>query len=263
MKLGLKKVLTSVVLGSLLVMSQAEAAIERVRKSERVLVVVSELDSAGLPELRDLYRSLEDLTLYMTEGILGGSYKEIYYLTDAEATFAEFQEKVHALADDASVKAIDVIMSLHGAPDKLLFDDGAWKTPKMEEKFHPVATAQERVKKILRKKKMRMLYNLSCFGASHRDEFISMGFDVVNGSVDVNANSAVEFAPAMSLWALGTGFKDSFNGSNNDVALALNDGPIRIAGQLANNSLKTTNSKKLFTAKSTGSVNLKIDEIKY
>jgi hypothetical protein len=263
MRSHLRSTLGIFLLGLSLLTINAHAALEKVKKSERVLVVVSELDSGGMPELTALYTALEDLTRFSTEGILGASYQEIYYLTNAGASLSEFKDKIHELADDEKVKAIDVIMSLHGTTEKLLFDDGLWRMSTIAENFHPVTTVQDRVKKILRKKKMRMLYNLSCFGSSHRDDFISMGFDVVNGSMDVNANSAVEYAPALVAWAGRIGFKDSFSASNNDVALAMNDAPIRLAGQLANNALKKTNSKKLFSAKSNGSVNLKIDEIMY
>ena len=53
----------------------------------------------------------------------------------------------------------------------------------------------------------------------------------------------------------GVGFKDSFNASNNDLALGVADAPIIFAGQMAGNALRQTNSKKLFS----GSTGMKIN----
>ncbi|GAB4019539.1 MAG: hypothetical protein Fur0010_21570 [Bdellovibrio sp.] len=83
---------------------------------------------------------------------------------------------------------------------------------------------------------------------------MDIGFKTVNGSIGVNANSEVEFAPALIAWRSGVQFKDSFIVSNNNTALIAADSPIKMTGELMNNALKETNSRKVFS----GDFNIKI-----
>ncbi|MGE3609573.1 MAG: hypothetical protein AB7I27_08305 [Bacteriovoracaceae bacterium] len=226
-----------------------------VTKNERVLVVVSELDSRGMQELRPLYQALEQLTQFTVQGILGNSYSRIEVVANRDATYAEFKRALKEIAREPGIRAIDVILSLHGLPGRLSFDDMTWNTSEMENRFYIGNTPQDRVDRILLRRKLRMMYNLSCYGSSHRENFIGMGFKAVNGSIGVNANSEVEFVPALTAWAAGAGFKDAFNGSNSPLFIAAADAPVRLAGQLANNALKETNSMKVFS----GDVSMKIN----
>jgi hypothetical protein len=250
----MKKLITASLLGlSMLgITASVEAAIA---KQNRVLVIVSELDTRGARELAPLYGALEQLTQLSVHGILGSAYDRIEVLANRDATFANYKNKLKELARDTRVLAIDVIMSLHGRPGELAFDDQTWNTSTMETRFLMAPTNADQIAVTNMKRKLRMLYNLSCFGSSHRQNFINMGFDVVNGSINVNANSEVEFVPALIAWRNGIGFRDSFTASNNDPALFAADEPIRVMGRLQNNSLKNTNSKKLFS----GGVAMKIN----
>lgn len=222
---------------------------------ERALVIVSELDGKGARELQPLYASLEQLTRITAQAMLSDKYGRIEILADRDASFANFKNTLLSLSQDRNIKAIDVIMSLHGDTGALVFDDGTWQTSVMETRFLLAINRTEKARVMVMRKKLRTIYNLSCFGSSHRTNFINMGFDSVNGSINVNANSEVEFVPALIAWRSGVEFKTSFNASNNDLALAAADGPIRLAGEMAGNSLKNTNSKKLFS----GDVTVKIN----
>lgn len=247
---------TALIASSFLIFGESAKA--AVAKESRVLVVVSELDSRGARELEPLYAALEHLTQFMVHGLLGDKYQRIEVLANRDATFANFKSTLRDIALEPEVQAIDVILSLHGNPGELAFDDQTWDTGTMETRFLMAPTIRDRFIVQRMKKKLRMLYNLSCFGSSHRQNFINMGFDVVNGSINVNANSEVEYAPALLAWKVGVGFKDSFIASNNDAALLAADAPIRAIGTLQNNSLKNTNSRKVFSAASGASVNLTI-----
>jgi hypothetical protein len=243
----MKKLMVTGFLCGLLVLGITQNAQAAVGRHNRALVVVSELDTHGSRELRPLYASLEQLTQFSVAGLLRNDYRQIETLANRDATFANFKRTLKELALDSNIHAIDVILSLHGSPGELVFEDQTWSTATMERRFLMAVTRAEQAEMIVLKKKLRMMYNLSCFGSSHRQNFINMGFDMVNGSINVNANSEVEFVPALLAWKTGIGFRDSFAASNNDAALFAADEPIRLMGRLQNNSLKSTNSKKLFS----------------
>ncbi len=213
---------------------------------ERALVVISEIDTGGIPQFKKLYQVLERLTEKTVLDLLHGSYAQIEILNNEEATVPYFKETIKNLVLQEQIKAIDVIVSVHGNPNSLLFKDREWKMAEIEAYFLSAQDDQDKDFVIQMKKKLRMLYNLSCFGTTHNRSFVSMGFDASTGSINVNANSEVEFVPVLLNWRKGIGFKNSFKSSNNSVALKIADGPVRTLGKIQNNSLRYTNSKKEF-----------------
>ena len=210
-----------------------------VAREERVLLVVSELDSTGAPEMRDLYRITEELTLSAVNIFLKPYYGEVQYLLGHEATIPNFKKALLEMSHREDIMAIDVILSLHGSEKKLTFFDKKWKLPSLEHEFIKLNSTSLR-------KKLRMMYNLSCYGSYHNASFIKMGFDASVGSVAVNANSEIEFIPFLNAWREGHGFQKSFDLTNNDFALNLSDAPIKVYGEWKKSSLSKTNSKKIF-----------------
>jgi hypothetical protein len=235
----MKKTWIQKFLVSLLILGFSLMAHSRVTKEERVLVVISELDSGGFPELQPLYTILEHLTGFSVVGSMSSEYEEIEVLTNEEATFERFRSVIHKYGNQKGVKAIDVILSLHGLKKRLSWADRRLNVSDMEAIFLKTATDQE-------KKKLRFMYNLSCYGKTHNQAFVNMGFDVATGSKAINANSEFEFLPFLAHWKLGHGFKNSFASSNGPIALRMADAPVRWIGRQANNSLKYTDSKKIF-----------------
>ena len=227
-----------------------------ITKQERVLVVVSELDEHAPRESRDLYRTLENLTRAIPNGILSSEYSRIIGQFDRSATSSNFVNLMRTLALDERVKAVDVILSLHGNTNKLYFFNGATQISDLSNSMLRATTPaqQDLVRKM--KKKLRLMYNLSCFGKSVNPEFVQMGFDVSIGSVAVNANSDVEFPSFVGLWRIGFKVIDALAPTNNAAALLAHDGALRTVGHLSGNSmLQAINSKKEIEGRST----LKID----
>ena len=132
-----------------------------------------------------------------------------------------------------------MIFSLHGATNKVYFREGGVEMSSLLTQMTSPSASMSAAQITTMKRKLRMIYNLSCFGQSHNNEFRSMGFDVSVGSVGVNANSEVEYASVLTQWSFNWKFIDTFNATNNDVALAITDQPVRAAGIPAN-------SKKMF-----------------
>lgn len=220
----------------------ASAAQARVDKQDRVLIVVSELQTHGPQNMRGLYNAIEQLTNTVTMSTLGDDYRQIIYLKGINATAARFRSTLQAQSKLTSVKAIDVIFSLHGANNTVYFREGGVSMQTLLTQMTTPTAAMTANQIATMKRKLRMVYNLSCFGQSHNNEFRSMGFDVSVGSIGINANAEVEFAPVLTQWSFGWEFQDTFNASNNDVALALADGPVRVGGMPAN-------SRKVFAGR--------------
>jgi hypothetical protein len=230
----------------LLTLTFSFSVFARVKISERALVVISELDTNGLPEFEKLYTALEYLTKYTVEEILKESYGEMVFLNNEQATVESFKNTMRQLAGRSDIKAIDVILSLHGNPDRLYFKDRSWNMEELKEEILSSNSSEESELVTTMKRKLRIMYNLSCYGTTHNEAFYHMGFDVSTGSYKVNANSEIEFVPMLKAWKNGFGFKTSFLLSNNPVALYIADEPVRALGRRQGTAIADTNSKKLF-----------------
>ena len=225
MKTALSKMIAALLI--IFAVSMAQAATD---KHERVLIVVSELQQHGPENLRLLYTAVEDLTRVQSNIILGDDYKQVIHLRRTQATLSSFKAVLRSQAAKNDVKAIDVIMSLHGSPGKLFFREGEVETDVMTSTILQSSSAAETILVNKLKKKLRMVYNLSCFGRSHNQAFRNMGFDVTVGSNGINANSEIEFIAVLTAWSFGSTFGGAFDATNNDGALAAADLPVRATG---------------------------------
>jgi hypothetical protein len=239
----MKKLLTT--LATLGVLMAANSANAEITKNERVLVVVSELTEHGPRDLRDLYSVLENMTRAIPRGILASEYSRTIGQFDRSATSANFVNVLRTLALDERVQAIDVVLSLHGSSNKLYFFEGEVRIANLMERLLRATTPAQRDLVVKLKKKLRLMYNLSCFGDSVNEDFISMGFDTSVGSIAVNANGEVEFPSFVALWRLGASVKDALAPTNNPAAIFAHDAPLVAAGNLTGNTmLQRVNSKK-------------------
>lgn len=216
-----------------------------ITKNERVLVVVSELDQHGPGDLRDLYRTLEGLTRAIPGGILASEYSRVIGQFDRSATSNNFVNVLRTLALDERVKAVDVILSLHGNTNRLYFFEGGVRISNLMTRLLRADTPAQRDLVVKMKKKLRLMYNLSCFGDSVNEEFVSAGFDTSVGSLAVNANSDVEFPSFIGLWRMGFKVSEALAPTNNPAALLAHDGALRTLGHVTGNEmLQRIDSKK-------------------
>lgn len=239
----------------LLALAATERSQAQVMAQNRALIIVSELDSTGIPELAPLYATLENLTNGLPNLlIVDNSYREIHTLRNANATLAQFRTLSRQLAMRPEISAIDVFMVLHGRDNKLKFADGTVEMPDLVEFMNQATNGAQQVIVNRTKRKFRVMYNTSCFGASHRAAFRAVGFDVASGSIGVNANSELEYPSFLAMWNLNSTFGQALAPTNTAVALAAADGPLVATGLLLNNFLKNVNSRKLIS----GNANIRI-----
>jgi hypothetical protein len=219
----------------------------RVQAKGRALLVVSELDERGVKELRPLYKALENVTWSLPSKIplLNKIYFEKKLLTGKEASVEGSQEYLVKMLQDSKIETLDLILGVHGLPDKIAFRDGIIEATKWVEGIKIKLQMQGVDQKVLNK--LGLLYNLSCYGVSHNVPFLNLGFQVVVGSRSVNANAELEYPWVLEMLALGYTVEDAFYQPNSEDWLRLADGPIGWLGRKQNSFLQETDSYKVIS----------------
>jgi hypothetical protein len=248
----MKKLLVSALLGSVVLPFAAQAAVS---KSERALIVLSELDQSSFPELRPLYTIMERITTEVPRSALGNQYGTVRVLSDGGATLSRLKSTLYSLSANQNIKAIDLFVNTHGTEGVISFYDGGISTRHVREEIMSPDAPYTDASKLVLKKKLRMLYSTACFGATHNSDWMQMGFDVTDGSLGVNANAEVEYPSFVHAWSTGQPYSNAFRLSNTDAALLATDGPLRLAGQIGNNFLREVNSKKVFRGNTAITIN--------
>lgn len=251
----MKKFMISMI-SSLMMLGFATEVQAAVRAQERVLIILTDLDTHGIPELAPLYSTLEEVGIGLPRlPILRDNYREIHVLRNQRATLANFKALSLALANRPEIEAIDVFLMLHGLDGRLAFADRRYNMADMQSFMTSARNATEEARITTMKRKFRLMYNTSCFGSSHRSAFRNMGFDVVVGSIAVNANSEAEYPSFLALWNGGARLQDAFVPTNNPAALVVTDGPLVTAGRFMNNFLRHVNSRKVFSGNTAITIN--------
>lgn len=227
----------------------------------RALLVVSELDHRGVPELGFLYRKIEALAWALPSQIQ--SIQSLYFkqklIANEQATSAGVQSAIREMLLDPEVEVLDVILGVHGRNEILSFYDGAvgveeWvsqlKQQLAEDTENPHAGPD--VFDLSRKdgnsnflgKKLGLLYNLSCYGATHLSAFLKLGFQSAIGSRKVNANAELEYPWVLKALAAGYSVKEALQLPNSPQWLRVLDAPLRGFGKIQDNFLKDVDSFK-------------------
>lgn len=207
---------------------------------QRRLVVVSSLETFGQAKYAWLYSFLDASTISMAQAVLGSSYNQVSVLSKQAAKKSSFISLLRNLTDKSYVKAVDVILSVHGTTNAVYFDDGK-------------VTAQnlrDSLKMIPKQNKFRLMYNLACYGNTHSDEFRSAGFKTAIGSKKTNTASASEYPVFLGRWKVGHKVKDIIAQTNADPALVASDAAAGLMGFSGADSHKVISGYKSLTINS-------------
>jgi plasmid stabilization system protein ParE len=194
-----------------------------VEPSERALVVISSLTPAGRANLRGLYRGLGAVSVELADLMLRPHYGRVRMLTERRALRTSFVRAVNQAAARPEIKAIDVIVVLHGHPHRLVFDNGSGRgdvvpVTELGADLAPAAA------------KLRVLYSTACFGLSHAQAFVDAGFAAACGAIGQCANGPVEYPQVLSMWSQGYTFKDSVNKGDDPSTRRIFDAGAWLAG---------------------------------
>lgn len=196
-----------------------------ITKQQRALVVITNLDAQNWEWLYEFLSASGDA---LANSILNDNYAIIKRLRGNNATLDRFIDALQDLGSKPEIKKIDVIINLHGRPNKLQFDDGAFS----------MNTIKTRIIGLNIGSKLRMLYSTACFGAGHAVKFVEAGFDVAAGAVGVNANSAVEYPVVLTMWQNNQKFNNCIAAGENPVTRLPADTLARVMGFSGVNSDK-------------------------
>jgi len=211
----------------------------------RALLIISELDARGVKELRPLYKGLEKLTWSIPSRmpLIDQIYFQQKLVTGIEASIEESQNSLIQMLRNPEIENLDLILGVHGLPDKIAFSDGSIETKTWVDSVKSKLNMNGDEIGLL--KKLGFLYNLSCYGASHITSFLELGFQTVVGSRSVNANAEVEYPWVLQMLTLGSTVQAAFSKPNSDDWLNFADGPIRWLGRRQNSFLQETDSYKI------------------
>lgn len=156
----------------------------------RVLLVVNCLAEHGDVRFRRLYKYLELAGVGVARRLLGRHYRAIYVLQDKGATRLGFLSLLQNLAADYRNDAVDLFFQVHGKPGRVRFFD-QWVSTRV---------LGEYIKRTVLSDRLRLVYNLSCYGDSHSPGFLNAGFKVSVGARKINANAASEYPLFCRAW---------------------------------------------------------------
>jgi hypothetical protein len=176
-------------------------------KSDRALVLVQTLKTQGDANLTWLYGFIEDSGVAVADSLLAWQYGKYIKLTGPAAQLPNLYNVMTGLHADSRVRAIDVILNLHGGFDQVYFDAGAVPAMQLQSMLAAakniglsVANGQPKYCKY------RALYSTLCFGFSHADNFVNAGFRVASGASAINTNAGVEYPAFLSAWGSGLSY---------------------------------------------------------
>jgi hypothetical protein len=168
-----------------------------VAREARALLVLNNTVDQGRANLRALYQFLEASGDAVARSICGPHYQAVRSLNGSAATLDGFCQALKDLAGASGIKAVDAIVNMHGSPGVLWFAGAASGVD--------MATLRNRLMALGLAGKLRLLYNTSCYGASHAPAFCDGGFNAVIGARKVVCNSASEYPLLLKGWTSGVG----------------------------------------------------------
>ena len=163
------------------------------------------------------------VSVELADLLLRPCYGSMRKLTDTNATRQRFVDAILQAARRPEVRAVDVVVVLHGSPGRLIFDNGAGKGDS-------VAAADLVPQLAPASPKLRVLYSTACFGLSHAQAFVDAGFDAACGAIGECANGPAEYPQVLSMWAHGHTFKDSVNKGDDPATRKIFDVIAKLSG---------------------------------
>ena len=206
-----------------------------VKKEDRVLLVVANLATGGDERFQKLYEWLDANAVVVAKLLVGAQYRQIETLSGDDVTSTNFVDRLTNLAAEPETKAIDVFLVLHAFPGVLIFDD------------RPVATSElkQQIQAANLGGKLRLLYSVACYGATHARDFVDAGFRVASGSLGANANGPYDYPTQLLHWRNCDTYRLAVNRGNNPLFKAIHDTFAQAMGFDDVNSEKVIEGKKL------------------
>jgi hypothetical protein len=160
-------------------------------KEKRALLVVNCLAEHGDRRLLYLYRFIEKAGIGVAAHFLSSQYGLFSVLKDREAGADLFFHRLLCVTGTPGIEAVDLFLQLHGRNKKVRFFD----------RWLDTMTLSHEIRRITVPGKLRLFYNLCCYGDSHSADMLAAGFKVTVGSRKINASAAVEYPLFCRYWS--------------------------------------------------------------
>ena len=218
-----------------------------ITKNQRVLVVANFLAKPKDREqqFRWLYEFIETSAPRVVRRRLQNHYREIHELVGEDCRKERFVSLLEDLTKDASVRAVDVFLQLHGAEPsgeppvswmQFFIDD--WRAPE------DLATE---IRQRTKPGRLRLLYTTNCYGDSHTSGLLNAGFLVGVGSIGVNANAGTEFPAFCRIWSTGVSVEEVVRRADRDGRRLVQDAVAKGMGFSEANSKKIVRGDRAVT----------------
>jgi hypothetical protein len=207
--------------GLVLVFAAPAGAATPVGKSQRhAILLVADL-SQGTPLEKAFYNTVEFAAVAVGQTYLIPTYGQVKTITGGNAKLSVLRNALKTSAQKSYVKAIDLIFVSHGLTEAVLFSDGRRTMAEIRNDLVANLTAAQRAK-------LRMVFDTSCWSASHRSGWLGAGFKVASGSKQIYADSATSFPVFLTQWAvLGRSFYQAVGAANGADPAKLSDNAVR------------------------------------
>jgi hypothetical protein len=213
------------------------------------LVFVAKLsDSKMSPAQKAFYNFLEFGASTTAALILAPRYRKVHLVEGTSADREALWKKLDQVSRNSSVWAVDMVFVSHGLTGAVQFNN---QTVNM-------STIRDDIKSKIPyayRKKLRAVFDTSCYSASHRSYWISAGFKTASGSRRIYADSIVTYPLLLSAWANYSTFQHS-------VQIANGADPMRVIDNAAKNVLRSWGYAKWWDVDSyrylSGSISLRI-----
>ena len=161
------------------------------------------------------------------------AYAKTKLLYRDEAKLSGLVEGIRELNEDPNIKAIDLIVYVHGRPDslKLVYEGLGLLHPLTE--WTPIQEITDRIKKI-GSRKLRVVFSDACYSKSHNDKWLDAGFKVSSGSIAEDENQSKDLVRFLARWVKNQSFKIAIEDSNREMTYPVLDKIMRGFGYKAN-----------------------------
>jgi hypothetical protein len=131
-----------------------------------------------------------------------------------DGTLGSFVTAVDEALARRGSRAVDLVLACHGLRGAVKFQDGT----------HDAASITAAFASVDGRSRLRVAYDLCCYGASHAPALHAVGFDAVIGSRGVNANAAFELPTVLGAWTGGRTLGAAVDAGNDPSNRRLADG---------------------------------------
>lgn len=188
-----------------------------VARGERDLIAIVNLSL--LKKFKLNYQYEEGRAIRKIKRDLGREYRRVNILKGKRATHVEFLRAIAESETNPAVKAIDVIIYLHGQPGVVGFVDTG---------FYPMDRLRDEILALPASaggspRKLRALYSDACYGQTHMDEWLRAGFQVASGSEGTDTNWSLDLKKFMRDWREGKTFGNGIASANTVWSTGLMD----------------------------------------